>query len=141
MSDYILMDGDQVIFLPIFGNAIVAVQPGQLKATGKAILQGNKVCIEGDEQQVSVPGCTYLTPVYSIPGIGTLQIQSLAADQKTQCLITSNKPVLLKGSQFTAKFSITVPAQLPPPASTPDPTPDYKGQGQFLSTNMRWQSR
>ena len=141
MGDFILMDGDQVIFFPIFGNAIVTVQPGQLKATGKAILQGHKICIEGDEQQVSVSGCTYITPTYTIAGMGTLQILSLATDQKTQNLIVSGKPALLKGSQFVAKFSIAVPAQLPPPASTPDSMQKYKGQGQFVSKNMKWQSR
>lgn len=143
MSDYILMNGDQVMFLPAFGQAIVVVKPGKLQGSGKAKLQGNKICLAGDEKKVSVPGCTYMTPVYSIPGMGTLQIASLAPNQKTKALADSGKAVLLKGSQFTAKFAVTNPAKQPNPSGppTPDSMTEYKGQGQFISRNIKCRSR
>ena len=40
MADYILMDGDQAIYKPNFGAAIVAVQPGTLTGSGKANIGG-----------------------------------------------------------------------------------------------------
>ncbi len=63
MSKLILIDGDKAIFNPTFGLATVVVRPGDLKASGESSLQGKKVCIDGDEQSVSVPGCSYTTPV------------------------------------------------------------------------------
>ena len=59
MDDFILIEGDQVIFLPNFGAATVVVKPGQLKGSGPCTLNGKKLCIVGDEAGVSVPGCTY----------------------------------------------------------------------------------
>ena len=139
MSDFILIDGDKANFNPTFGLAIVVVRPGDLKASGKATLKGKKVCIDGDEKNVSVPGCMYTTPTYSVPGTGTLKIAALGADQKAQKTNSVGKSVLLKGSIFTARFEVQSPAQLPPPASTPDATPLYSGTGTFITTNTKWQ--
>jgi len=71
MPDFILIEGDKANFLPNFGAAIVVVQPGDLKGSGPATLTGKKLCVDGDEKKVSVPGCSYMTPQYSIPGTGT----------------------------------------------------------------------
>ena len=141
MGDFVLVDGDIVNFLPNFGPAVVVVQPGSLKGSGPATLNGKKICVDGDEQDVSVPGVTYMTPQYSIPGTGTLKIAALAGDQKAQKTQTGGKPVLLKGGQFTAKFEVQSPAQQPPPgpgSPLPDATPQYSGQGMFVTTNMRF---
>ena len=142
MEDFILIDGDTVSFLPTFGAATVVPQPGKLAASGPATLQGKKLCVDGDEGQVSVAGCTYLTPQYSIPGSGTLKIDALAGDQKAQKTKTGDKLVLLKGSQFTAKFEVQSPAQQPPPgpgSPIPDPTPLYSGgHGTFITTNTKF---
>ena len=135
MSDFILIDGDLANFNPIFGLAQVVVRPGNLKASGKATVKGKKVCIDGDEKSVSVPSCMYTTPTHSIPGTGTLKIAALGADQKAKKTNSAGKPVLLKGSIFTAKFEVQSPAQLPPPTSTPDATPQYSGMGTFINTN------
>lgn len=140
MSDVVLIDGDQVMFLPMFSPAIVVVQPGKLAGSGPATVGGKAVCVDGDEKNVSVPGCMYMTPVHSIPGTGTLKIAALASDQKAQHTQSGGKPVLLKGGQFTAKFEVQSPAQQPPPgpgAPIPDATPQYSGQGQFISTNLK----
>lgn len=140
MSDTFVIDGDQAVFLPMFGAAIVVVQPGRIRGSGPATLGGKKICVDGDESSVSVPGCTYMTPQYCIPGVGTLKIDSLAANQKAQHSRTGGKSMLLKGALYTAKFEVQVPAMQPPPgpgAPIPDGSPSYSGQGQFISTNLK----
>jgi len=138
MDDFVLLDGDQASFLPHFGTAVVVVRPVALKGSGPCTLNGKKVCVVGDEAAVSVPGCTYSTPQYSIPGTGTLKISALAGDQKSTQTTTGGRAPLLKGSKFTASFEVQNPAKQPPPgpgAPIPDPTPRYVGQGEFVTTN------
>lgn len=141
MADLILVDGDKAFFLPNFGPAVVMVQPGTLQASGAATLSQKRVCVEGDEATISVPGCVYITPQYSIPGSGTLKIAALAAGQKAKKTRSHDKPVLLKGGNFTAKFEVQSPAQQPPPGPTspiPDATPQYSGSGMFVTTNYKF---
>jgi hypothetical protein len=141
MGDYVLIDGDQAIFLPTFGAATVVVQPGQITGSGPATVGNKKVCVEGDEKSVSVPGCTYMTPQYSIPGVGTLEIAALAGDQKASKSQTGDTKMLLVGSQFTAKFKVQSPAKQPPPSAgppIPDSTPEYSGNGNFITTNVKF---
>lgn len=140
MSDFILMDGDQVIFMPAFTPAIVIVQPGKLAGSGPATIGGKTMCVDGDESKVAVAGCTYMTPQHSIPGTGTLKISALAGNQKATKTQTGGKKVLLKGGNFTAKFEVQSPAQQPPPAPgppIPDATPQYSGNGMFVTTNVK----
>lgn len=138
MADFVLVEGDQAMFIPAFGAAMVVVQPGELKGSGPATIGGKKVCVEGDEADVSVPGVTYFTPQYSIPGTGTLSIDALAGDQKATKAKTGDKAMLLKGGQFTAKFEVQSPAQQPTSAGpVPDGTPSYSGNGMFVPTNMK----
>lgn len=138
MSDLILIDTDLVMFMPSFGAATVLVQPGQLKATGPATIGGKKICVDGDEKQVQVPGCTYVAPPFVIPGVGTLKIDSLAGDQKASHSNVDGKLMLLKGGNFTAKFEVQSPAQQPAPPGppVPDGSPSYSGQGQFIPANQ-----
>jgi hypothetical protein len=141
VADFILREGDKANFLPNFGPAIVIVQPGELKGSGPATLNGIKICVDGDEKQLSVPGCVYMTPQYSIPGSGTLKIASLASNQKATKTRTGGKHVLLKGGNFTAKFEVQSPAQQPPPgpgSPIPDPTPHYSGSGMFMTMNTKF---
>jgi hypothetical protein len=141
VADFILIDGDVVMFMPAFTPAIVVVQPGKLAASGPATIGGKKICVDGDESKVSVPGCTYMTPQYSIPGTGTLKIAALAANQKAKKTKTGSTLVLLKGGNFTAKFEVQSPAQQPPPGPgppIPDATPQYSGNGMFVTTNMKF---
>ena len=142
MPDFILVEGDKANFLPAFGAAVVVVKPGDLKGSGPATLNGKRVCVDGDEKDVSVPGCMYMTPQYSIPGSGTLKIAALAGNQKAQKTQTGGKAVLLKGGSFTAKFEVQSPAKQPPPGPgppIPDATPQYSGNGLFITTNMKFQ--
>ncbi|WP_293086528.1 hypothetical protein [Moorena sp. SIO4A1] len=97
--------------------------------------------MDGDKKKGSVPSCMYTTPVYSIPGTGTLKIADLGADQKAQKTNSAGKPVLLKGSTFTAKFEVQNPAKKPPTGPNPpipDATPQYSGTGTFITTNTKW---
>lgn len=140
MADFILIEGDKANFLPNFGPAMVVVKPGDLKGSGPATINGKKICVDGDESKVSVPGCAYMTPQYSIPGTGTLKISALAGNQKAQKTQSGGKPVLLKGSNFTAKFEVQSPAKQPPPgpgSPIPDATPQYTGSGMFVTTNTK----
>ncbi|MEZ4731474.1 MAG: hypothetical protein R3E79_30520 [Caldilineaceae bacterium] len=139
--DFILLEGDKANFMPNFGPAVVVVQPGDLKASGPATLNGKKVCVDGDETKVAVAGCTYMTPQYSIPGTGTLKIAALAPNQKAQKTQSGGKPVLLKGGTFTAKFEVQNPAKQPPPgpgSPIPGATPQYMGSGAFITTNTKF---
>lgn len=141
MSDFILIDGDQVLFMPSFGAATVVPQPGTLRGSGPATLGGKNLCVEGDEKNVAVQGCLYMTPQYCIPGTGTLKIDALAGNQKARKTKTGGKAALLKGGAFTAKFEVQSPAQQPTPGGpVPDATPQYGGgSGMFNTTNHKFQ--
>ncbi len=142
MPDFILINGDKANFLPNFGAAIVVVRPGDLKGSGPATLNNKTICVVGDEKSVAVPGCSYITPQYSIPGTGTLKIAALAADQQAKKTKTGGKAMMLKGGSFTASFEVQAPAKQPPPgpgAPIPDATPKYSGSGTFITTNTKFQ--
>jgi hypothetical protein len=139
MADFILIEGDKANFIPAFGIAMVVVKPGDLKGSGPATIGGKKMCVEGDETKVSVPGCMYTAGPYSIPGTGTLKIASLAGNQTAKKTTTGGKAVLLKGMMFTAKFEVQSPAQQPTAAGpVPDSTPFYSGQGTFIASNSKF---
>ena len=134
MSDLILIDGDLANFEPTFGAATVVVRPGTITASGKAKVAGKTACVAGDEGSVSVAGCSYVAGQYVIPGTGTLTIASLAGDQQAGTSASGGKKLLLKGSTFTARFSVSAPAQQPPPgpgSPIPDATATYSGSGSF----------
>ena len=136
MNDLVVLDGDLAMFLPAFGAAVVVVRPGPITGSGPATTGGHAVCLEGDEDSVSVAGCMYVAPPYVIPGTGTLQIDQLAGDQLTQTVAGGSKKLILKGSQFVAKFTVASPAQQPQVSGpVPDATPSYSGNGQFVTVN------
>ena len=142
MSKFMLIDGDEVLFLPNFGAAVVTPQPGKIAGSGPKTLGGKKVCVDGDEKKVEVKGCTYITPVYSIPGTGTLKITALGGGQKAKKTQTGGKKILLAGSKFEAGFEVQSPAKQPPPGPgppVPDATPKYSGKGKFLTNNTKVQ--
>jgi hypothetical protein len=143
MSDFVIVDGDTALFLPSFGAATVVVQPGQITGSGPAGFNGSPLCVDGDEASVEVPGCVYMTPQYSIPGSGTLKIDSLASDQLAQKSTTGDTALILKGGNFNAKFEVQSPAQQPPPGSgspIPDSTTSYSGSGSFITSNTKYKA-
>jgi len=137
MGDFILMEGDKAIFDQAFGVAVVVVQPGTLVASGPATIRGKKLCVQGDETKVSVPGCTYSTPTFANAGTGTLKIAALAGNQIATKTNSGDKPVLLVGSKFQAKFEVLAPATNP--AGVGDTVMMYPGTGSFATTNSLFQ--
>ena len=141
MSDYVLIDGDQVVYDATFGLATVTPLPAQLKGSGPTTLGNKPLCVDGDESSGAVSGCMYFTSIHSIPGTGKLEIMNLAPDQKALKTNSGSKPVLLLGHSFIAKFTPESPAQQPPPgpgAPIPDSTPMYVGTGSFVTTNTKF---
>ncbi len=135
MPSFVLVQGDQVVFEPAFGDAKVTVQTGTLSASGVDTINQKSVCVFGDQAEVMVGPCPYETDTYLEAGMGMLSIQQLAPDQQSGTTTSNNQPVLVQGSQFTALFTVIKPAQAPPPANTPDPLKQYTGQGTFQTTN------
>jgi hypothetical protein len=141
MSDYIIINGDMAVFQPSFGAATVVVLPGTILGTSESKLNGSALCVDGDESSVSVPGCAYIAGQYTIPGTGTLKIDSLGQDQLTSKMKSGGKAILLKGSNFTAKFEVQVKATYinqSSGATISDSASSYSGQGSLISTNVKF---
>ena len=111
--------------------------PGTISAGNQA--KGNQVsvCVEGDESTVIAAGAAYTSGAFVTPGVGTLTIESLGSDQVAQNAKSGDKGLILKGSQFRAKFQVSSPAMNPSPPSgpVPDPVSTYNGTGYFITTN------
>lgn len=135
--DTIILDGDQVAFNFKFGTAIVRIEPGIMKGTGKTTIKGKKICIEGDEKSVEIANCLYVAPPFVVAGVGTIKILQLAPNQLTQKVKSGDDRVIVRGSTFIAVFEVTSQAKQPPPTNAPDPIPKHIGQGQFIPTNTK----
>ena len=142
MSDdkLILITGDYAIFDVSSFSGLTFIPPPPpfvLSGTGKMKVNGQMICVEGDESKIQIP-CGYNTQSSPQPGAGILTIESLNSDQKAKKNKSGGKPVLLKGSKFKAKFTINSPA-INPQAGIPDPlaSQGYKGQGEFNTNNNK----
>jgi hypothetical protein len=136
MSDYVIINNDTALFDPAFGAAVVVVQPGTITGSGTGKIAGQAICLDGDESSVVVAGCMYTAGSYSIPGTGTLKIDSLNSDQVAAKTTCDGTALILKGSSFNAKFEVTSPAQMPTSGGpVPDSVPQYSGTGRFATTN------
>lgn len=137
--DTIILDGDEAVFAPLFGAAIVVVQPGKIEGTGETTINGKKVCIEGDEKTVEIKNCSYISPPFVAPGFGTVKIQKLDKGQLTEKVTSGDNKVILRGIVFTAEFVVDSgkAAKMPPPANTLDTNPKYMGRGQFIPANTK----
>jgi hypothetical protein len=134
--DFIIVTGDQATFSPSFPPATVVVAPGVISGTGQATVNGAMVCVKGDEASVQVPSVMYVSPPFTIPGTGTLTIAALGPDQIAQKTTYVSKAAILKGSTFTARLSVMVPAtQATAGGPVPDPVSTYTGTGQFVTSN------
>jgi hypothetical protein len=133
----IIRTGDQAIFNPAFGTAIVVVLPGVITGSGRAQLDGITACVLGDEASVVVQNVAYVSPPFVTPSVGTLTIASLNPDQIAMHTTIDGKPAILLGSQFNALFTVSAPAMQPSTPPVPDPVPVYPGSGQFVTTNAR----
>lgn len=113
MSNLVVIDGDVLTFNPQFG-AITITPPllPRIGGSGEASIEGKKVCIVGDEKQVSFTVEYIKPPFVAFPGKGTLTIKQLESDQQAEST-TASAPMILVGSQFTTQFQPTTPAQDP----------------------------
>ena len=135
---FAIKDGDVVVFMPSFGTALVTPIPTTISssATSTSVVD-TPVCLEGDEREVESPGCAYIAPPFVVPGVGTLKIMKLGADQVSQNATIEGKKVILQGSVFQAVFEVQTPAQIPV-ACTPDPVPQYPGGvGMFIPSQLQ----
>ncbi len=136
MNDECVLDGDLLQFDSQFGNrTVIPTGPMMIRGTGHATINQRHVCVVGDETKVQIPA-TYTSANFTIPGAGTLTIASLGADQQVPTC-KSNAALIVKGQQFTARFTGSSPAQDP---SGPSPDPSYltptMGTGSFITTQM-----
>ena len=136
MSDFIIKTGDTATFNPNFGPAIAVVAPGTITGSSRVNVDGAAACVQGDEASVTVP-VTYTNPAgaFVTPGAATLTISALGADQLGQKTSSTQKPLILKGSTYTALLTVQAPAANP--TAGPDPSPMYTGTGQFVTTNVK----
>lgn len=133
MSNLVIIDGDALTFNPQFG-AITTTPPPQprISGSGDASIGGKKICIVGDEKQVSFT-VDYIKPPYNAtPGKGTLTIKQLASDQQAE-FVTAPVPMIVVGSQFTAQFQPTTPAQNLQGETDTDLSP-VTGVGTFINS-------
>lgn len=143
MADYILIEGDKADFSSAFTTVGLTISHPNgltvdLKAGGKATLGGKKVCVQGDEKKAIISGCMYKTPFHTVDGSGNLKIEALAPDQQARKTKSDGKPVLLKGSLFTAMFEVLTPAQTPQGIAAP--AVPYTGNGRFTTNNNKWKA-
>jgi len=134
MADLVIHDGDMVVFSAVFENAVVMVKLGRIKASGKTTIRGKRVCVQGDEKQVEVPGCLYIAGAF-LNGMGTLTIKALGSDQLSSRSASGGKPMILKGSGFKAEFKVVTKAINS--MGVQDPKSGYNGMGQFVPANQK----
>ncbi len=137
--DQIIRTGDQAQFNPTFGAAILlAPAIGIITSSVPTVFAVRmNACVQGDEATVVVPGIPYMSGSFVTPGVCTLTIMALGADQTSMRTKIGGKPVIVKGTTFTAKMQVIAPAMQPnPPAPPiPDPVPMNTGTGMFITTN------
>ena len=141
MPDFILIDGDAAVFDPRFsaGRTIhVGVKEGKIRGSGAEKVKGVRICVKGDEKSVSIPACSYMIDPKAKGGFGTLSIKELGSNHKAMNRKIGGQPVLLKGGNFIALFSVTAPAMGPGATAgsvVPDMTRAYLGHGSFITKN------
>jgi hypothetical protein len=137
-ADFIIKTGD-MIRITIFPPAVVPplAAPIPLVGTSTNLTVGNMpVCLEGDElPPMLLAPLPYTSPPFVTPGTGTVSV-TLTPMNKT--LLTDNgKPILIKGTPFTAEFTVMAPAMQPTPVGpVPDPVPKKPGMAEFVTTNV-----
>lgn len=131
-NNSVIINGDKLQFDTKFGDKTVTpVGPAIILGTGKATINNQPICIQGDEKKVSVQA-TYFTSTYVTPGTGILTISSLADDQQAK-FFTAETAVIVEGSQFNARFQPVSPAR--DPSQKPDPAlSPVSGKGKFIKS-------
>jgi hypothetical protein len=138
-DDYIIVTGD-MIQVTITPPAIVPqlLAPVPLVGSSQNVMVANMpICLEGDELPAALKGpLPYTAPPFVTPGTGTLEITLLPTNKTMQS--ENGKKILIKGTTFTAKFTVKTPAQQPTPAGpVPDPVAVKPATAQFITTNVQ----
>jgi hypothetical protein len=134
VADFVIRTGDQAMWNPSFPPAVVTAPPGVITGSSKSKVGGQIACVAGDEATVIVAGAVYISGAFATPGTGTLTIESLGSDQQATKGKSGSLALILKGSLFRARFQVTSPA-VNPNSGVPDPTPQYSGTGQWITSN------
>ncbi|MQL47146.1 hypothetical protein GEA64_03685 [Photorhabdus khanii] len=131
MSKQLIVDGDSLLFEPLFGNRQVTILGlATIRGSGHAQIQGKKIVIVGDEKKVQLQA-QYITPTHPILGMGMVTIAQLDASQQVN-FCRSPITVIVAGQQFTARFTPTQPANNP--STGPDVTTPSMGKGRFIAS-------
>ncbi len=133
MLDTIVVDGDLLMFEPMFGHRIVTVlAPVTIRGTGMCQIGGRRVCVVGDEKILQI-NALYNAPPFLL-GQGKI-IVTLMPDQ-IALPVTSGRALITKGQRFMAMFMPIQPAKMPgPPTIDPllIPTPGF---GHFIPSQF-----
>ncbi|PHM45264.1 hypothetical protein Xmau_00914 [Xenorhabdus mauleonii] len=131
MSKQLVVDGDSLLFEPLFGNRQVTVLGlATIRGSGHVTIQGKKTVMLGDEKKVQFQA-QYITPSHPIPGMGTITIAQLDASQPINFCRTPAM-MMAVGQQFIARFTPTQPANNP--STGPDVTAPSMGKGRFIAS-------
>lgn len=137
MGDLILRQGDNALFPALYPPANVTAPravPFTTTSSPDVRIEGSPICLEGDERKLTPPAAPYTALAFTVPGLGSEAVDKLAPDQTSTDVYCNGKKLLLKGGQFSARFTPATHAQTPPP-SVSDTKPDYEGRGRFETTN------
>lgn len=137
MGDFVLRTGDTVkitIPPPAVIPALEAPVPLQGSAATLTVC-GLVACLLGDELPPSLrEPLAYTAPPFTIPGMGTLMLTLNPSNLTAQT--RSGQPLLIKGTAFTAMFTVTEPAQQPTAAGpVSDLVTAKPGTAEFITSN------
>ncbi|WP_036768143.1 hypothetical protein [Photorhabdus australis] len=130
MSKQLVVDGDILLFEPLFGNRqVIILGPATIRGSGHAQIRGKKIVIAGDEKKVQFQA-QYITPSHPIPGMGMVTIAQLDASQQIN-FCRSPVTMIIVGQQFTARFT---PSQLATSQAGLDVATPSMGKGRFIAS-------
>lgn len=141
MNDYVIVNGDMLMWLPPFGAAVTMGPPmGMVIASAKKVKVTKKpVALVGDEMKwMSLP-IGYIAGGWVIPGVAIAKVKMLAPNQKTKKTKVEGKNVIIKGIFYMGYLMVMAPAMMPTPGGpVPDPMPMHMpGMGKFINSNMK----
>jgi hypothetical protein len=137
MGDFIIHTGD-LLRVTIVPPVIIPLLQAPVALTGSSrdlTINGLPACLLGDELPLPLQEpLPYTAAPFAIPGTGTLRLTLSPANLSVQT--RNGKPLLLKGSVFTALFTVATPAtQATPSGPVADPVAIKTGTAEFITTN------
>lgn len=138
----VIVDGASYMVIadaPVVTVPVPAIPAGSLSVSSdnKLTSEGKKAALKSDmEGQTPVAGIGYINPPYTVPG--TLSWDGvLSGSQESVKLTKSGSGAIVDDTDSGAvEWTVVVPAQMPPTASTPDPNTSYPGTWTLLNANQ-----